>query len=563
MFRFLRNLPIQRKLMAIAMVSSGVALGLACVGFASYDAVTFRRGLVQELSTTALLAGANSAAGLTFGDSDSVEQTLRTLEADPHIIRAAVYGGKGNLFASFRRSALESDAPSRLENAGHRFLDDRLDLWEPIVLDGETIGTILVVHDLDEVRDRLVRYAAIVGVLLVGSSLVAFAVAAKLQRIISGPLSDLARTAASVAEEKNFSLRAVKHGDDELGQLIDGFNAMLEQIGQRDSALRAAHDNLERRVEERTAQLSRTNDELKREVAERLSAQKESERVHRQLLEVSRQAGMAEVATGVLHNVGNVLNSVNVSATLVADSLRVSKVDNLVRAVALLREHEAELASFLESDPRGKHLIDYLEIAGKHLDDERGAALREVGQLQSKIEHIKHVVAMQQSYARVSGVVETVSAIELMEDAVRINAMSLERHRVRLVREYGPALPEITVDKHKVLQILVNLICNAKDACEDSSHDDRQLTLRVDNGDGLRIEVADNGVGIEPENLVRIFSHGFTTRRNGHGFGLHSGALTAKELGGSLTAESGGHGKGATFVLELPVRPPERASSNA
>jgi C4-dicarboxylate-specific signal transduction histidine kinase len=162
---------------------------------------------------------------------------------------------------------------------------------------------------------------------------------------------------------------------------------------------------------------------------------------------------------------------------------------------------------------------------------------------------------MQQSYSKVYGVAETLPVVDLLEDALRINAGAFNRHDVNVVRDYQ-ARPAITVEKHKVLQILVNVMRNAKYACDESGRTDKQMRVRTTNGDGrVKIAVIDNGVGILPENLTRIFAHGFTTRKDGHGFGLHSGALAAKELNGSLTANSDGPGKGATFVLELPINP--------
>jgi C4-dicarboxylate-specific signal transduction histidine kinase len=174
--------------------------------------------------------------------------------------------------------------------------------------------------------------------------------------------------------------------------------------------------------------------------------------------------------------------------------------------------------------------------------------------LRKNIEHIKDIVAMQQSYATVAGVTESIKASELVEDALRLNAGALTRHDVQVVRQYD-ADPTLEVDKHKALQILVNLIRNAKYACDASGRDDRRLTLHLaQNGGRVKIVVLDNGVGIPPENLTRIFSHGFTTKKDGHGFGLHSGALAAQEMGGSLTAHSEGPGHGANFTLELPLR---------
>jgi len=294
---------------------------------------------------------------------------------------------------------------------------------------------------------------------------------------------------------------------------------------------------------------------ISEDITERKQAEAELEKTQKKLLDVSHQAGMAEVATGVLHNVGNVLNSVNVSATLVMDNLKKSKAGSLSRVVAMLHEHATDLGAFLAEDPKGKQLPAYLDQLATYLENERSTSLQELELLRQNIEHIKDIVAMQQNYAKISGVSETVKVNELVEDAIRMNAGALVRHDVQLIREYDAHAPEITVEKHKVLQILVNLIRNAKYACDESGRADKHLIVRVTNGDDrVRIAVADNGVGIPSENLPRIFNHGFTTRKEGHGFGLHSGALAANELGGSLHVRSDGLGQGATFTLELPLK---------
>jgi signal transduction histidine kinase len=178
------------------------------------------------------------------------------------------------------------------------------------------------------------------------------------------------------------------------------------------------------------------------------------------------------------------------------------------------------------------------------------------------IEHIKQIVAMQQSYAKVAGVIETINPTQLVDDAIHINGAALTRHDVQLRCEFG-SVPMVQTEKHRVLQILVNLIRNAKYALDDSKRSDKVLTIRLgkNGGDHVKIEVIDNGVGIPPENLTRIFGHGFTTRSNGHGFGLHSSAIAIKELGGSLTAHSDGVGKGATFTLLLPEKPVTHAQT--
>jgi signal transduction histidine kinase len=242
--------------------------------------------------------------------------------------------------------------------------------------------------------------------------------------------------------------------------------------------------------------------------------------------------------------------------------VRASKAAGLAKAAALLQEHSRDLATFLTTDPKGRQLPVYLGNLADHLQTEQNDLLQELKSLVGNVDHIKEIVAMQQNYARVVGVVESLPVVELVEDALRLNAGAMERHQVKVIREYFE-VPPILVDKHKVLQILVNLIRNAKYALDDLGHAGKRMVLQVgmNGNDRVRICVIDNGIGIPPEHLTRIFEHGFTTRKEGHGFGLHNGALAAKELGGTLTAHSDGPGKGARFTLELPRRPLERRPS--
>jgi len=290
------------------------------------------------------------------------------------------------------------------------------------------------------------------------------------------------------------------------------------------------------------------------DITERKRVEAELKEMHRQFIETSRQAGMAEVATGVLHNVGNALNSVNVSATLVIDQLAKSKSANLTKISAMLEERKADVVAFLTSDPKGIRIPGYLATLAVDLATEQQAAANELDHLRKNIEHIKDIVSMQQSYAKVSGVTEQLTISSLVEDALRMNASALVRHGLEVVRDFQID-PTVTIERHKVLQVLVNLIRNAKYACDDSGRPDKKMVVRIQQGnDCVQIAVIDNGIGIPQENLTRIFAHGFTTRKDGHGFGLHSGALVAKELGGSLLAQSDGPGQGAAFILEIPCK---------
>jgi signal transduction histidine kinase len=246
---------------------------------------------------------------------------------------------------------------------------------------------------------------------------------------------------------------------------------------------------------------------------------------------------------------------VNVSAEFIAEQIKTSKVGNVSKLSKLMGEHASDLAGFLTGDEKGRRVPEYLEQLAKQLEAEQSGLLNEARALRGNIEHIKEIVSAQQSYAGHCGVVEQVSLQEVLEDALKIQSGAFMRHGVVVTREFE-TVPAVLTDKHKVLQILINLLQNAKYACDAGANPVKQLTLRLRaiQPDRVRIEISDTGEGIAPENLTRIFSYGFTTRKAGHGFGLHSGALAAKEMGGSLTASSEGPGKGATFMLELPVR---------
>src|SRR5437016_7587010 len=235
---------------------------------------------------------------------------------------------------------------------------------------------------------------------------------------------------------------------------------------------------------------------------------------------------MAEVATGVLHNVGNVLNSVNVSAGLVVERLRRSKAPKLAKAAALLTSHNGDLGEYLANEVNGQKLPGYLANLGEFFILENTELLGEIDQLGRNIEHIKEVVAMQQSYAKVSGVFENLPAHQLVEDAVAMNIGAFERHGVEVERQFA-AVPLIRVDRHKVLQILINLIRNAKYALDEVERIDKKIVISISapNEHCIQIVVSDNGIGISPENLTRIFAHGFTTREGAPASSLHSGAI--------------------------------------
>ena len=310
-------------------------------------------------------------------------------------------------------------------------------------------------------------------------------------------------------------------------------HAVINRVNEE---LQGANEHLERRVQERTHELRLAQSEL---------------------VKTAHRAGMAEIATNVLHNVGNVLNSVNVSARLVASNVRASKAPGLARAVQLMNEHADDLG-FLSTDAKGKMLPGYLDQLAHALAAEQHGVVEELAVLTKSVDHIREIIATQQAHAGTSSLVEPMRICELVEDALRINATALERRRVTVEKAFSP-VPELPLDKGRILQILVNLISNAKQAVQSLKDREPRIRLSVERApDGmLRVGVADNGVGIAAANLTRVFAHGFTTKADGHGFGLHSAVIAAHEMGGTLTAHSDGPDTGAIFTLELPIKSTE------
>jgi predicted ATPase/signal transduction histidine kinase len=310
-------------------------------------------------------------------------------------------------------------------------------------------------------------------------------------------------------------------------------NARLyEEVQRGELALRRANDELERRVEERTRELRQ---------------------VQARLVETAREVGMTEVASNVLHSVGNVLTSTVLNFGMMREALRNSRAERVKQTATLLKEHRGNLADFLGSHPRGARLPDYLDELGDALLREQTRLRQGLEAIGLHIEHIRAIVQVQQTYARTTLLVEECDLGQLIDDALRIQMAALQRQGISVTRELS-AVPKLQADKHKVLQILINLLSNAAHALEEAPEGQRSLCVRLDRpGERARIQVIDNGVGIAPETRKHLFSHGFTTRKEGHGFGLHASALAAQMLGGSLSLESAGLGQGATATLELPL----------
>ena len=293
-----------------------------------------------------------------------------------------------------------------------------------------------------------------------------------------------------------------------------------------------------------------------RDITERKETEEALRVIQQRLVENAHTAGMAEIATGVLHNIGNILNSVNISTEEISLTLKNSKVEGFIRANELVEDHEGDLSHFFAEDPKGKLIPGYYQTLAKAVLEEHHIMTEEVMELTEKVGIMRDVISTQQSYAKSSLYTEDVFITGLVEDALKLQMASLAKHGVKIERHYIDD-PRGTVSKVKLIHVLTNLIKNSREAMVAAKHGGIRAVLRISvkqlEANLMEIRISDNGCGIGPEHLDKIFNHGFTTKDQGHGFGLHTCANFMTEMGGTLHAESGGLGKGASFVMRFPL----------
>ena len=542
---------ITERLSRISLVTCGSALLVACVCLFAFQIYTFHSKFTDDMNALAAGVAKSSSFVIEAEDDEAAENALAPIKSQPNVMAVAFLKRDQQIFYALGQADQLNLPAIRELDHGHVFSGLQLIVKAPVVRNQKTFGHLVLVSDYGA---QLVSHLRISAFILIAVMSLSFWISLRLSwrmhKQITDPLKLLADAANLIAEKHDYSVRAQKVADDEFGVLTDAFNEMLEQIDKQAKTISAAH-------EFQSDQL----DQLRTEISERQKAERKLAETHSALIESSRQAGMAEVATGVLHNVGNVLNSVNVSIICITDLVAKSKISNLSRLTNLLPKTPDEFANFIRDNDKGRVLPSYLPKLGDYLADEYAQIARETGLLGKNIEHIKDIISRQQSYAKVSGIIEPHDICPLIEDAIELNSDAFHRHSIEVIRKFDK-VPFAAVDKHKVLQILINLLQNAKHAVAESSV--RRITVGVtQSNDRIRVSVSDSGMGIRPENLNKVFIHGFTTRKDGHGFGLHSGANAAKEMGGHLKAYSEGEGQGATFVLSVPPAVSEKTAPPA
>jgi PAS domain S-box-containing protein len=596
----LRDLPIRRKLTAIAVTSAGTAIFLACASFVAYELFTFRAAMVRDVSTQAEIVARQSAAALVFEDPETAGATLDALRAERRVVSAAIYARDGALFAAYvRESGGETPPASRPTSGpaqGHVFRKGRLMLFRPIRLDDGVIGTVVIESDVSEMVARLQRYALIVLGVLLASLVVAHWTASRLQRVITVPVQRLAETAEAVSSRRDYSVRAVAYARDELGQLVETFNHMLDQIRDRDLALHASEEQYRLLFDSNphpmwvfdpeTGAFLAVNDAAVSVYGysrdEFLAMSVEDVRPADDVLALLARLNEPQAAGGSdglqkhRRKDGSIVDvEVSSSATVfrgrpacfviatdvsarmqledqLLQSQKMEAVGRLAGGVAhdfnnllgVITGHSELLAKGLATQDPGRHRLEQIRKAA-----ERAAGLTRQLLAFSRKEVIR---------PRVLDLNDVVGDIEKMLQRVI-------GEDVRLVTRLAPDLGHVRADRGQVDQVILNLAVNARDAMPEGG----ELIIETSNevldeayarshadvvpGRYVRVAVSDTGHGMDATTLSHVFEPFFTTKEQGKGTGLGLATVfgIARQSGGHINVYSEA-GKGATFKLYLP-----------
>ena len=528
---------LRRHVLVFAIGMSGAVL--VCVG-----AILFvhhlgqaRDRLVDTLQSTARMIAANSSVALAFGNTEEATDVLSSLRHNPLLVSAVLYDLQGRPFVSYGRPL--EHVPEPLDPASAVMVD--------VINKNETYGRLLIVTDnRAELRRTAFTWAAVYGFAFVLTAILGLFLVRRFERAVAAPIVKLALTAEDVTTRRDYSVRADVRGPAEVAALAEAFNTMLLEVGRRDETL------------------ARQLIALDQEVRDRKAAQETLKENTREMLRLSHEAGMAEVAAGVLHNIGNALNSINVSAELLADHLRTRASVAIVAIRDFFRAPPPKAAAVFDAHPDGPALRDFAAAYADHATDHLAKADEELSALRTGVAHLKEIVARQQTLAKAPRRSETFDLTEAIQEALLIDKTDghASTAALRIVRTAdGEAPHNVYADRSAVVQILINLCANARAAVGAAPPSDPLLHIHIGapTDTHLTVAVADNGVGIPADQLLSIFSYGFTTKSGGHGFGLHNAANTARLLGGALRVRSDGPGRGAVFTLELPRHPPGTA----
>ncbi len=461
---------------------------------AESDAKDRATSLAQVMSTAL-------GPAVEFDDPDNASSILQWLTATHDARFGLVRTAEGKMLAVWRPDAVPANH-TWASTATVHIDGDTLLVTLPIATTGGMLDLGFSLEHLRQERDQMRHTVGLTVLLVVAIGVLATMV---LATYLLRPVRALTKTALRISRGEGPPELPTVEGADELMQLADSLRAMLERL----------HE----------------------------SSQQE-------LLAASRQAGMAEVATGVLHNVGNVLTAVNVTLELMRERLESHPHDRIRRLAELL---DASVAAGSVDVEKVQHAIKYLQVLHETFEKAREKVRTDFFTLANHVDHVKRVVSMQNAYARIRSTAEPTRIDEVISEAIEISCPPHRRGEIKLEVSVDESLAgAVMADRHRILQILVNLVSNARDAVQ--AHGGAQrIAIAVERQDQrMQIRVSDSGVGIAPDLAAKIFGAGVTSKANGHGYGLHSSAFAARQMHGSLDCSSPGAGKGATFTLTIP-----------
>ncbi|MCP4688190.1 MAG: response regulator [Desulfobacterales bacterium] len=536
-----RDLPIKRKLTAIVMLACVPVLFLTSGYFISKRIMTYREDLVHGVLTLARVVGINSTAALIFQDPGTAHETLSALSAEPYIEAACIFTADGELFATYQRprdpGSLESTdidfndpatwtgllAFSRSHDDEYEFKAKSFVLAHPIYLKGKIIGRVYILADLTGFHSSLLWYAVIAGLVVLAAVLLVFFLSWKLQKLISRPILALARTAGKISREQNFTIRAEKYGEDEIGDLIDGFNEMLQQIQHRDDQLEKHREHLEEQVKARTGELADAIEELELEIVERKRAEGERERMASELHRAQKMEAIGTLAGGVAHDLNNILSGI-------------------------LSYPELLLLDIPEDNPMRKPM-ETIQSSGQ-----KAAAI------------VQDLLTLARRGVSVTEVVDVKKLLKDYMDSPEFAKLQYHHPQVELQVSSDDDLLNIEGSPVHLFKTIMNLISNAAEAMPEggkitvsayNQYVDKPLPgyVTVEEGDYMALSVMDTGVGIAPVDLERIFEPFYTKKvmgRSGTGLGMAVVWGAVQDHNGYIDVHSA-EGRGSTFKLYFPA----------
>lgn len=530
--RLFRQATIKRKMILISMATTGVAMLVSGAVLICNEMLSFRRSMVNSLAVQAQITGSNSTAALSFNNPAVANEILGALKAAPNIVQATIHTGDGEVFARYVRNGDNvTAAPPPPAANGHSFAMGRIILVQPIILDGEPIGTIRIEADLREFHARLWWYAAIMALVFSGSLCVAFLLLSRLQRAVTSPILDLVQVMGTVSRKGDYSARASVWNDDELGALAQGFNEMLTQIRNRDSELELHRRHLEDKVASRTAELADANEQLQRELTERRRAEEKLQRYSEELQDINDE--LKSFAYIVSHDLRAPLINIKGFA---------SELDLALKDVIPLLEHVVPTLDDREG-----------ERVRRALRQDAPEALGFISSSVSRMDSLINAVLKLSYLGRREIRLETVSVTPVVNLILKSLQHQLEQRNVTVT---VGELPEIIMDKTALEQIIGNLLDNAVKYLAPERPGRIEVSAHEAEA-GTTLRISDNGQGIAPRDMAKIFElfrRANSQDTQGEGMGLAYVKTLVRRFGGRIECESE-PGTGTTFSVFIPRQP--------